>query len=102
MKRTLPIGVNYPRSVYDVVTDFNRRLRDGKLSYRPIPTGFTPLDAYLGGGLQAEDLVLLCGPQGVGKTVAVLQMARNIAQAGHALATSCASSTRRFICCCAC
>ena len=86
MKRTLPIGVSYPRSVYDVVTDFNRRLRDGKLSYRPIPTGFTPLDTYLGGGLQAEDLVLLGGPQGVGKTVAVLQMARNIAQAGHALA----------------
>lgn len=59
---------------------------DGKLSYRPIPTGFTPLDTYLGGGLQAEDMVLLGGPQGVGKTVAVLQMARNIAQAGHALA----------------
>jgi len=86
MKRTLPIGVNYPHSVYDVVTDFNQRLRDGKLSYRPIPTGFTPLDTYLGGGLQAEDLILLGGPQGVGKTVAVLQMARNIAQAGHALA----------------
>jgi len=86
MKRTLPIGVIYPRSVYDVVTDFNQRLRDGKLSYRPIPTGFAPLDTYLGGGLQAEDLVLLGGPQGVGKTVAVLQMARNIAQAGHALA----------------
>jgi replicative DNA helicase len=86
MKRTLPIGVSYPRSIYDVVTDFNQRLRDGKLSYRPIPTGFTPLDTYLGGGLQAEDLVLLGGPQGVGKTVAVLQMARNIAQAGHALA----------------
>ncbi len=85
MKRTLPIGVSYPRSVYEVVTDFNQRLRDGKLSYRPIPTGFMPLDTYLGGGLQAEDLVLLGGPQGVGKTVAVLQMARNIAQAGHAL-----------------
>ncbi len=86
MKKALPIGLGFPHSVYEVVTDFNRRLREGKLSYRPIPTGFTPLDAYLGGGLQAEDLVLLGGPQGVGKTVAVLQMARNIAQAGHALA----------------
>jgi replicative DNA helicase len=86
MKRTLPIGVSYPRSVYEVVTDFNQRLRDGKLSYRPIPTGFMPLDTYLGGGLQAEDLVLLGGPQGVGKTVAVLQMARNIARDGRALA----------------
>ena len=86
MKKTLPIGLGFPRSVYEVVTDFNRRLRQGKLSYRPIPTGFTPLDANLGGGLQAEDLVLLGGPQGVGKTVAVLQMARNIAREGHALA----------------
>ena len=89
MKRTLPIGVSYPRSVYEVVTDFNRRLRDGKLSYRPIPTGFMPLDTYLGGGLQAEDLVLLGGPQGVGKTVAVLQMARNIARAGRATIVVC-------------
>ncbi len=86
MKRALPIGLEFPRSVYEVVTDFNQRLREGKLSVRPIPTGFTPLDAYLGGGLQAEDLVLLGGPQGVGKTVAVLQMARNIAQTGRALA----------------
>ena len=86
MKNALPIGLDFPRSVYEVVTDFNQRLRDGKLSYRPIPTGFTPLDACLGGGLQAEDLVLLGGPQGVGKTVAVLQMARNIARDGHALA----------------
>src|SRR5512135_2036985 len=86
MKKTLPIGLGFPRSVYDVVTDFNRRLREGKLSYRPIPTGFMPLDTYLGGGLQAEDLVLLGGPQGVGKTVAVLQMARNIAKDGRALA----------------
>ncbi len=86
MKKVLPIGLGFPHSVYEVVTAFNRRLREGKLSYRSIPTGFTPLDAYLGGGLQAEDLVLLGGPQGVGKTVAVLQMARNIAREGHALA----------------
>ena len=86
MKRGLPIGLGFPTSLYEVVTDFNRRLREGQLAYRPIPTGFTPLDTYLGGGLQAEDLVLLGGPQGVGKTVAVLQMARNIARDGHALA----------------
>jgi len=86
MKNALPIGLGFPRSVYDVVTEFNQRLHEGRLSYRPIPTGFTPLDDYLGGGLQAEDLVLLGGPQGVGKTVAVLQMARNIAREGRALA----------------
>jgi len=86
VKNTLPIGLGFPHSLYEIVTDFNQRLRDGKLAYRPIPTGFMPLDTYLGGGLQAEDLVLLGGPQGVGKTVAVLQMARNIARDGQALA----------------
>lgn len=76
----LPVGATFPRTVYEIASEFDQRLRSGKLAnYRPISTGFTPLDDYLGGGLQSEDLVLLGGPQGVGKTVAVLQMARNIA-----------------------
>jgi replicative DNA helicase len=49
----------------------------------PIPTGFEPLDGVLGGGLRAEDLVLVGGCPGVGKTVSTLQWARNVAMAGH-------------------
>ncbi|MBN1890440.1 MAG: hypothetical protein JW850_20775 [Thermoflexales bacterium] len=86
----LPAGVGFPRTLYEVTTEFDRRLKEGKLAnYRPIPTGFSPLDDYLGGGLQAEDLVLLGGPQGVGKTVAVLQMARNVARSGRAAIVVC-------------
>jgi replicative DNA helicase len=48
----------------------------------PMPTGFEPLDAVLGGGLHNEDLVLVGGRPGVGKTVAMLQMARHVARAG--------------------
>jgi replicative DNA helicase len=45
-------------------------------------TGLYPLDVHLGGGLHAGDLALVAGPQGVGKTTATLQIARNVAAAG--------------------
>jgi replicative DNA helicase len=47
------------------------------------PTGFHPLDTYLGGGLRAGELTLLGGPQGLGKTTMVLQVARNTAVLGR-------------------
>lgn len=47
-----------------------------------LPTGFDPLDTYLSGGLRTGDLTLLGGPQGLGKTTFVLQVARNAAVAG--------------------
>ncbi|HEU0131915.1 MAG TPA: DnaB-like helicase C-terminal domain-containing protein [Mycobacteriales bacterium] len=46
------------------------------------PTGFTPLDTYLGGGLRAGELTLLGRPQGLGKTTFALQVARNAAVSG--------------------
>ena len=45
-------------------------------------TGLYPLDVHLGGGLRAGDLALVAGAQGVGKTTATLQIARNVAAAG--------------------
>jgi replicative DNA helicase len=47
-----------------------------------VGTGFYPLDVHLGGGLHAGDLALVAGAQGVGKTTATLQIARNVAAAG--------------------
>jgi replicative DNA helicase len=46
-------------------------------------TGFEPLDDVLGGGIRAQDLVLLGGRPGIGKTVASLQWARWMAMQGH-------------------
>jgi replicative DNA helicase len=48
----------------------------------PLPTGFDPLDGVLDGGLRVGDLLLLGGRPGVGKTVAALQWARNVARNG--------------------
>ena len=46
------------------------------------PTGFSPLDAYLSGGVRSGELVLVGGPQGFGKTTWVLQVLRNIVAGG--------------------
>lgn len=69
-----------PRTLAQVLSDANEQVVRGDLSdYIPIPTGFDPLDGLIGGGLRKTELVLLGGPQGIGKTIASLQIARNIA-----------------------
>ena len=51
-----------PLNLAEAIQDFDRRLQDGRLeNYRPAPLGFPEIDACLGGGLHAEDLVLLGG-----------------------------------------
>jgi replicative DNA helicase len=46
-------------------------------------TGFGGLDPLIGGGMRAGSLVLLAGPQGLGKTTFALQIARNNAATGR-------------------
>ena len=47
------------------------------------PTGFTPLDGVLDGGLMPQELVLLGGRPGIGKTLTALQWARSVAASGR-------------------
>jgi replicative DNA helicase len=73
-------GANLPRTLTQVLNEANDRVVRGDLiDYVPTPTGFDPLDGFIGGGLRKTELVLLGGPQGIGKTIATLQIARNIA-----------------------
>ncbi len=53
------------------------------------PTGFVPLDGVLDGGLMAQELVLLGGRPGVGKTLTALQWARSVAASGHSAMVVC-------------
>lgn len=73
-----------PRTLAQVLNETNEAVVRGDLSsYVPIPTGFDPLDAAIGGGLQRGELVLLGGAQGIGKTITAMQMARNVAKFGN-------------------
>lgn len=63
-----------------MLNEANDRVVKGDLiDYVPLATGFDPLDGFIGGGLRKTELVLLGGPQGIGKTIATMQIARNIA-----------------------
>lgn len=69
-----------PRTLSQVVNEADDKIMQGDLvDYVPIPTGFDPLDGLIGGGLRKTELTLLGGAQGIGKTIAALQIARNIA-----------------------
>ena len=71
-----------PASVAEVMAEWQRLAEEGELlDFKVVPTGFTPLDDILNGGLRPGELAVLGGPYGVGKTVFGLQAARNVALA---------------------
>jgi replicative DNA helicase len=73
-------AAHMPRTLSQVMNEANDMVVRGDLTeYVPLPTGFDPLDGMIGGGLRKTELVLLGGAQGIGKTIATLQIARNIA-----------------------
>ncbi len=73
-------NAHLPRTLTQVMHEANERVVRGDLvDYVPMPTGFDPLDGFIGGGLRKTELLLLGGAQGIGKTIATLQIARNIA-----------------------
>ncbi|MFC6238796.1 DnaB-like helicase C-terminal domain-containing protein [Longivirga aurantiaca] len=70
----------------DVLDETDARLRRGEAATQaPWSTGFMPLDSYLSGGLRPGELILLGGPQGMGKTTFALQIARQAIAGGHAV-----------------
>ncbi len=69
----------------------------GRVGAGAPPTGFSPLDTQLSGGLRRGDLVVIAGAQGLGKTAMTLQMARNIAAAGGASLYACFEHDERAL-----
>lgn len=75
------------RSVRETFTDLTAQLgTPTRNSFRVWRTGFEPLDGVLGGGIRDGALALLAGAPSVGKTTFALQMARNVARDGDAIA----------------
>lgn len=82
---SLPIKVPHPLDLHEATQEVANYIRQGDTSiFEPVPTGFPVLDQLLGGsdempgGFYPEDLWLLAGTQGVGKTSLALQMAHNM------------------------
>jgi replicative DNA helicase len=72
------------QSASGVLDQADYRVRAGShAADRVWPTGFEILDDNLSGGFRSGELVLVGGPQGLGKTTWVLQVARNVARTGR-------------------
>jgi replicative DNA helicase len=72
------------RSLTDVLVETDAKLRQGQAAgARVWPTGFDALDIALTGGFRSGELVLIGGPQGLGKTAMALQMLRNCVAANR-------------------
>ena len=68
----------------DVISGADRALTAGQSAAAEVwATGFPALDAQLGGGIRAGELILLGGPQGLGKTTFALQLLRNVVVDGR-------------------
>ncbi len=72
----MTVGASLARSDERMLTGRNAAGRLWK-------TGFGGLDPLIGGGMRAGSLVILAGPQGLGKSTFALQVARNNAATGR-------------------
>jgi len=71
-----------PVSLAQVMQDIEVATANGHASQiSPLPTGFSPLDEVLNGGIRPGELAIIAGAFGVGKTIITLQIARNMVAA---------------------
>lgn len=77
------------RSAAEALNDLVEEPPGAGVLHAAVPTGFTPLDQELGGGLLPGTLTLLGGAPGAGKTITALQWARNTARAGRRCMYAC-------------
>ena len=62
----------------DYFQDPEQRLKLLSLNNKPIPTGFLKLDEYLGGGLNRKEMTIFAAPPGVGKSLTMANIAKNL------------------------
>lgn len=71
-----------PKTTADAVAAFMERARSH--DYEPIPTGYSSIDAAIGGGFIRQTIVLLGAAPGAGKTIFAQQTFENIAKDNRA------------------
>ena len=78
VKSSTMVDLSGPASLAQVLSEVEQQVSNGAVErLRPLPTGFSPLDEVLNGGVRPGELLIVGGPFGVGKTILGLQMARN-------------------------
>lgn len=83
MATTEPQG----RNVSTILDDLERS--GASIEKAPLPTGFEALDDALRGGVRPQELTIVGGKPGVGKTVATLQWAREMVLDGAHVVYAC-------------
>ncbi len=79
----LPAFAMEPEDLEEVALRIESHLEQGNIdSYLPIPTGFSTIDKYTGGGLHGGDLIIVGGVQNIGKTSLCLQWANHVSGQG--------------------
>lgn len=75
--------VDSRRGPLDGLLDQLLDVEPGRGSHTTIPTGYSPLDDVLQGGMRTGDLLILGGRPGSGKTAMAMQWAHHAAVAGY-------------------
>lgn len=71
--------VTGPATLAEVMQEVEADAAAGRTErFRPLATGFSPLDEILNGGMRPGELLVIGGPFGAGKTIWGLQVARNV------------------------
>lgn len=70
-------------SAAELLAALQEQALDTTITDTRFATGMQPLDDVLGGGFRRQDLVLLTGRPGIGKTITALQWARECARRGN-------------------
>lgn len=67
----------------DYFDDVEARLRQTLINETKISTGWPEVDAAIGGGLGRQELIMFCANSGVGKSMTMLNLARNLLAQGY-------------------
>ena len=80
-----------PKATFSGLGDLLHPEQASRISsmHDPRPTGFNAIDSILAGGLAPEELVVIGGRPGVGKSITLVQWARNLAHAGRDVVLAC-------------
>lgn len=79
------------------LSDVRAEALDTDRHRRVVPTGFPALDRVLVGGLRSQNLTIIGGRPGAGKTVALLQWARHMALQGETVVLACFEHDERTL-----